>query len=91
MSEDSQGYAEWLSTRPEIIQRLAATYPTGTKFSVDGVLCCVVGYTEGDQVVVTPADASGVPLSQDEEYHLYLDVEHIQMPASGGETNGPNG
>lgn len=42
--------AEWIATRPDCVQKLAAEFPIGTK--IDGVY--VIGWTENDMIVASP-------------------------------------
>lgn len=49
-------YEEWLKTRPASVRKLAAEFPKGTTFRLDGVTMYLVGYTEGDSLLVSPID-----------------------------------
>ena len=45
---------DWLKTRPEAVQKLAAEFPLGMVIDVDGYDHYLIGYTEGDEVVISP-------------------------------------
>lgn len=46
----------WLATRPESVRRLAAEFPLGSSFAVDGERLYLLGYTEEDMLIVSPVD-----------------------------------
>lgn len=49
------GMDEWLKTRPECVQKLAAEFPVGDTVEIDGEPDhFVIGYTEDDKLIVTP-------------------------------------
>lgn len=48
---------EWLKTRPECVQKLAAEFPHGSRFQTpSGEILYLVGYTEHDSLVVSHID-----------------------------------
>lgn len=53
-AEPSGPYAEWLATRPECVQKLAAEFPLGMPIVVDGVEHWVIGYNESDMLLISP-------------------------------------
>lgn len=55
-SEREQALAEWIASRPESVQRLAAEFPLGTVFKVRGENLYLVGYNENDTVLVSRID-----------------------------------
>lgn len=49
--------AEWLKTRPECVQKLAAEFPIGSVFQVDGKPpLYLLGWTEEDTIIVSEID-----------------------------------
>lgn len=48
--------ARWLATRPASVQKLAAEFPLDSVFDVKGVTMFLCGYTEGDQLIVSPVN-----------------------------------
>lgn len=44
---------EWLSTRPQCVQRLAREFPLGSTFVIDDAFYYLVGYTEDDTLIIT--------------------------------------
>ena len=45
---------DWLKTRPEAVQKLAAEFPLGMVIDVDGHVHYLMGYTEGDELIISP-------------------------------------
>jgi len=45
---------DWLSTRPECVRKLAAEFPLETTIDVDGEILYLVGYNEGDMLIMSP-------------------------------------
>ena len=58
MSDES--YEDWLSTRPECVQKLAREFPLGTTLDLgNDEIGYLIGWTEGDEILFTrenPAD-----------------------------------
>lgn len=44
---------EWLATRPESVQRLAAEFPAGSSFSHEGTRYWIIGWTESDLLIIS--------------------------------------
>lgn len=55
MTEDERkaALAEWIASRPESVQKLAAEFPLGTAFEVKGRILYLVGYNEDDSLIVS--------------------------------------
>lgn len=49
---------DWLASRPDCVRQLAAEFPIGTEVHVGDVVLHVIGYTEADQVIVSPVWAA---------------------------------
>lgn len=49
-------FKRWLRTRPKCVQLLAAEFPIETTVEIDGEKHWVMGWTEGDQLIITPVD-----------------------------------
>ncbi len=51
-------FEQWLKTRPPEIQKLGKEFPVGTKVTVPGQtkLWTLVGYAEGDVLLISPID-----------------------------------
>jgi hypothetical protein len=47
-------FRRWLATRPVCVRKLAAEFPLDTRLDVKGVTMWLVGYTEGDELLVSP-------------------------------------
>ena len=52
----SELFKAWLKTRPESIQRLAAEFPLGTTFGIGDKKAFLVGYNEGDMLILSYTD-----------------------------------
>lgn len=60
MSEGlQQAWEEWLSGRPPEVQALAREFPINTVFNFGAVRMWIIGYTEGDEIIVSPIDPRG--------------------------------
>jgi hypothetical protein len=46
----------WLSTRPQEVQALAREFPPGMEVAFGDATIFVLGYCEGDTLIVTPVD-----------------------------------
>lgn len=44
---------DWLKTRPECVQKLAAEFPLGLPLQLDNAMYFVIGYTEDDSLVIS--------------------------------------
>lgn len=44
---------EWLRTRPESVQKLAAEFPINTALTIKGEKLHVIGYTEDDKLILS--------------------------------------
>ena len=51
-------FEEWLATRPEFIQKLAAEFPLGSMFELDGATMFLVGYGEPDHLLISHINPS---------------------------------
>jgi hypothetical protein len=72
---------DWLKTRPEWVQKLASEFPLGTVIDVDGYDHYLIGYTEGDEVVISPIS----PFEDfDAAYkeRMILCAEHLRVRAN---------
>lgn len=49
-------WAAWLATLPASVQALAAEFPLGTTVVLEGVCHFLLGYTEGNMLLVSPID-----------------------------------
>jgi hypothetical protein len=56
MSRVHPCFEEWLLTRPECVQKLAAEFPPMTEIVLDDVTYRVMGYTEDDELLITDRD-----------------------------------
>ena len=57
MSEgDFDSLDDWLQTRPKCIQELASEFPMGTILKVKDKNIYLVGWTESDELIVSPID-----------------------------------
>jgi len=81
-------YAEWLSARPESVQKFAAEFPPGCVVTgPDGCRFFVIGWTEKDMLIVSEYNPS-----TDEGYAMaiankeYLCAKHVRG-AAGQSTN----
>lgn len=54
--EKKQALAEWIASRPESVQRLAAEFPLGTVFDTGKGRWYLVGWTENDSLIVSRVD-----------------------------------
>lgn len=55
-AEREAALAEWIASRPESVQKLAAEFPLGTSFDVRGETLYLVGYNEDDSLIVSRFD-----------------------------------
>jgi hypothetical protein len=53
---NSKAMQDWLATRPASVQKLAAEFPPRTILIVKGITMHVMGWTEGDDLLVSPVD-----------------------------------
>jgi hypothetical protein len=51
-------FEAWLETRPQSVQRLAREFPLGTCVRVPEGLLYLLGWTEFDQLIVSPINPS---------------------------------
>lgn len=58
MSVLSNQFDTWLATRPPQIQALAKRFPLGTVINNSGSLMYLIGYNEGEALIVSPVDPS---------------------------------
>ena len=68
----------WLKTRPQCVQDLAREFPLGSTFDIDGETLYLVGYNEGDMLIVSPislADDYDAALEQ----KLYVHASHFRL------------
>jgi hypothetical protein len=49
---------DWLKTRPESVQKLAMEFPLGTEVAVNGEHLYLLGWTEGDSLIMSKIDPS---------------------------------
>lgn len=52
-AERQAALAEWIASRPECVQKLAAEFPLGSSFKVRGETLYLVGYNENDSLIVS--------------------------------------
>lgn len=71
---------EWLKSRPECVQRLAAEFPLGTELWLGGKVHYLIGYTEDDMLIVSHINPS---FSHDGAMRVkkYVCAEHFRPPA----------
>lgn len=50
----ARAFQDWLATRPPVIQALAREFPINTYFVIGGRHMHVLGWNEGDMVLLTP-------------------------------------
>lgn len=50
----SKGLDQWFKTLPEHIQPLAREFPLGQRIQDDERLVWVIGYTDGESLIVSP-------------------------------------
>lgn len=75
--EQQAAYDAWLASRPECVRKLAAEFPINSRFMVEGILFHLLGYTEGDTLIVSPID----PLDFYDEAmaaKVYMCAEHFR-------------
>ncbi len=70
-------WADWLKDRPESVQRLATEFPPDVGIVLEGVIHYVIGYTEGDRLILSPVDPS-VDLEAAHEEKVYLCASHVR-------------
>jgi len=74
---------EWLKGRPEIIQKLAAEFPPDIPVYLNGELHQIIGYNEGDALVLYPSTAIDNEPSDsdwDESKIKRICASHLRMP-----------
>lgn len=74
MTTDEERLEEWLLTRPECVQQLAKEFPIGSTFDIDGETFHLIGWTEGDALIVSkidPAEDYEWALECKEYFHAY--------------------
>ena len=54
--EANQAMKDWLAERPESVQRLADKFPPGSTVNVNDEEVHIVGYTEGNELIVSKID-----------------------------------
>jgi hypothetical protein len=55
--DHNEAFEHWLTTLPEVTQRLAREFPPGTCFEVKGKVMWVMSYGEDDDMItLTPVD-----------------------------------
>lgn len=67
----------WLATRPESVQRLAREFPLGTVIEHEGERLHLLGWTEGDMLIVSPHDPA-TSYSQAMSTRVYLCAAHVR-------------
>lgn len=77
-----QAWKEWIATRPECVQKLAAEFPPGTKiiFEGDGTIAFIIGYNEDDSLIITKVDPSR-DYQKALEARRYICAEHLRKDA----------
>jgi hypothetical protein len=70
-------FQEWLATRPECVQKLAARHRLGARYNVDGVTHWLIGYTENDMIIVSPIDPS-VDYDGANENRVHICASHFE-------------
>ena len=55
-ANDEPTFEAWLLTRPECVQRLAREFPPMSVFSIDDEKHWLIGWTEDDQLIVSPVN-----------------------------------
>jgi len=68
---------EWLKTRPPCIQALAAEFPLDYLVLLDGRVHYILGYTEGDMLMLSPVDP-GVDYEAAMARMIYLCASHLR-------------
>ncbi len=71
-AEGQRLYESWLSSRPESVRALAAEFPLGTVVGEPPEDRYIIGYTEGDGVVLSaiwPADDYQASIAQKRHAH----------------------
>ncbi len=49
---------EWIASRPACVQKLITEFPLGSTFYMNEKVMYLLGYTEGDMLIVTPVNPS---------------------------------
>jgi hypothetical protein len=77
MTPAHQTFADWLKTRPESVQRLAAEFPIGLAFRLNDTTLYLLGYTEEDMLIVSQINPS-VDYDGANRTREYLCAEHAR-------------
>ena len=72
---------DWLKTRPEAVQKLASEFPLGMVIDVDGHVHYLMGYTEGDELIISPINPFDDYGAAHKE-RMILCAEHLRSKAN---------
>ncbi len=70
-------FADWLATRPECVQKLAAEFPMGDVFCLGGRILYLLGWNESDMLIVSAIDPA-VDYDRANESREYLCAKHCR-------------
>lgn len=76
-AELERSFAGWLKTRPECVQKLAARFPVGHVYVIDGVKHYILGWTENDMVIFSLTDPSQ-DYKRAMANKVYLCADHLE-------------
>jgi hypothetical protein len=74
---ESDMYKTWLSKRPLKIQAMAAEFPMATPLDVKGIKHWIIGYNEGDMLILSPIDPN-LDYDDSVEQKIYACASHFR-------------
>lgn len=68
---------EWIAQRPPSVQKLALMFPISSQVYIEDILHYIVGYTEGNMVMITHIDPV-VDYNAALKARKYICVKHLE-------------
>ena len=72
------GFLDWYESRPPSVRRLMREFGIGDKVEMDGKTWHIIGYTEGDQIVISTISPAEDRYDEMMERREYICADHLR-------------